>query len=126
MTDLLTLLRQHETDLKRRFGVTMIGVSGSFTRGEGRPDSDVDVLVAFRNGEASFENYRDCKAFLEDLFGRPVRLIMNGFSRNRFRPCIPSEILFAWNHAPYLDNIPVPASSLKMNRRGRDLSPAGS
>jgi hypothetical protein len=42
----LLLLREHETVLQNRFGVERIGIFGSFARGEERPESDIDVLVA--------------------------------------------------------------------------------
>ena len=59
--DALALLRNHEPDIKKRFGVSKIGIFGSFVRGEERPDSDDDVLVTFRNGEKTFDYYMGCK-----------------------------------------------------------------
>jgi uncharacterized protein len=44
LQDALEVLRTHETDL-RRLGVTHASVFGSVARGEGRADSDIDVLV---------------------------------------------------------------------------------
>ena len=55
--DALALLREHEPELKKRFGVATIGIFGSFIRGEERPESDVDVLVTFREGSETFDNY---------------------------------------------------------------------
>jgi hypothetical protein len=52
--DVLVLLRQHEPELKGRFGVAKIGIFGSFARGEERPDSDVDILATFQNGKKTF------------------------------------------------------------------------
>jgi len=118
MTDVLALLRQHEPDLKRRFGVTMIGIFGPFIHGEEPEGRGVDVLVSFRSGKESFDNLMDCKGYLEHLFGHHVDLILNGIVRNRFTPYIPGETLFAWNHAPYLDNIPVPVSIRKAGDAG--------
>lgn len=93
--DVLTLLRHAEPELKKRFGVAKIGIFGSYIRGEERPDSDVDVLVSFRKGEETFNNYMDCKFFLEDLFGRNVDLVMKGAIRKRLRPSIISEVVYA-------------------------------
>ncbi|MEM2571216.1 MAG: nucleotidyltransferase domain-containing protein, partial [Thermoproteota archaeon] len=36
--------------LRERFRVKIIGVFGSYTRGEEREDSDLDVLVEFEEG----------------------------------------------------------------------------
>jgi uncharacterized protein len=93
--DALTLLRHHEPILKKRFGVAKIGIFGSFVRGEERPESDVDVLVTFRNGEETFDHYMDCKFYLEDLFGRKVDLVMNGAIKPRLREYILGEVVYA-------------------------------
>jgi hypothetical protein len=93
--DALALLREHEPEIKTRFGVAKIGIFGSFVRGEERPDSDVDVLVTFRNGEKSFDRYMDCKFYLEDLFGRKVDLVMKGTIKKRLRPYILGEVVYA-------------------------------
>jgi len=53
--DALALLREHdrehEPEIKKRFGIRNIGIFGSFVRGEERPESDVDILVTFRRGQ---------------------------------------------------------------------------
>jgi len=93
--DTIALLREHEPEIKKRFGVRDIGIFGSFVRGEERPDSDVDVLVTFRKGEETFDNYMDCKFYLEDLFMRKVDLVMKGAIKKRIRPYILKEVVYA-------------------------------
>lgn len=93
--EVLTLLRQHEPELKKRFGVAKIGIFGSFIRGEQRPESDADVLVTFRRGEETFDNYMDCKFYLEDIFGRKVDLVMKGAIKKRLKPNILGEVVYA-------------------------------
>jgi hypothetical protein len=93
--DVLALLREHEPEIKKRFGVATIGIFGSFVRGEERPDSDVDVLVTFRRGEETFNNYMGCKFYLEDLFGRKVDLVMKDAVKKRLRPYILGEVVYA-------------------------------
>ena len=93
--DVLKLLRQHESDIRKRFGVATIGIFGSFIRGEERPDSDVDVLVTFRRGAETFDNYMDCKYYLEELFGRKVDLVMKGAIKKRLKPYILGEVVYA-------------------------------
>jgi len=93
--DVLALLRQHEPIIKKQFGVAKIGIFGSFIRGEERPDSDVDVLITFRKGQKTFENYMDCKFYLEDLFERRVDLVMKSTIKTRFKSNILSEIVYA-------------------------------
>jgi hypothetical protein len=91
----LSLLKQHEKEIKNRFGVDRIGIFGSFIRGEEKPGSDVDVLVEFRKGEKTFDHYMDLKFYLEDLFGRKVDLVMKEAIKRRLREPILSEVVYA-------------------------------
>ena len=93
--DALSLLRTHEPLLKERFGVEKIGIFGSFARKEERPDSDVDILVEFRPGEKTFDNYMNCKFYLEDLFGRKVDLVTNAALKPLIRDPILQEVIYA-------------------------------
>ena len=75
-------LEQVFPHLEERFGVVKIGIFGSTARGEERSDSDVDVLVRFALGQATFRNFMELAYFLEDLFGRRVDLVTEqGLSR---------------------------------------------
>ena len=70
-TPIPELLQQQRDELKARFGVRRLAVSGSASRDELTADSDVDLLVEFE-GKATFARFMDLKFFLEDLLGRPV------------------------------------------------------
>jgi hypothetical protein len=55
--------------------VKRIGIFGSFARSEQTRSSDVDVLVEFVDGQATFDNFMQLVYVLEDLFGRKVDLL---------------------------------------------------
>jgi hypothetical protein len=93
--DALALLREHEPELKKRFGVAKIGIFGSFVRGEERPDSDVDVLVTFHKGEKTFDNYMGTKFYLEDLFRRKVDLVTDAALKPLIREPILRDVIYA-------------------------------
>jgi len=44
-------------DLQRRFGISWIGVFGSYSTGTASPESDIDILVTFQEGQETFDNY---------------------------------------------------------------------
>lgn len=93
--EILALLRQHEPELKIRFGVARIGIFGSFARGEEGPDSDVDVLVIFQNGKKTFDNFMGTKFYLEELFNRRVDLVTEAALKPLIREPILKDVLYA-------------------------------
>jgi len=92
--DILRLLAEKRNAI-RQFGVTEIGIFGSFARGEQNKRSDVDVLVELRDG--SFDSYMNLLFFLEDLFGRKVDLV----EKNTIKPIIRNRVL---REALYVQN----------------------
>jgi len=72
--DVLTALRANRERIKA-LGVQRIGLFGSFVRDEGRPDSDVDVLVAFEPGRKSFDSFLELSLLLEEALQRSVELV---------------------------------------------------
>ena len=93
--DVLALLRQHEPELKGRFGVSKIGIFGSFARGEERPDSDVDILVTFQRDRKTFDNFMGTKFYLEDLFQRKVDLVTDAALKPLIRDPILQDVVYA-------------------------------
>lgn len=59
----------------RSLGVERLALFGSVLRNEARPDSDVDVLVAFARGAKSFDRFLALSDLLEDRLGRRVEVI---------------------------------------------------
>ncbi|MCA9966572.1 MAG: nucleotidyltransferase domain-containing protein [Anaerolineales bacterium] len=49
---------------------------GSATRNDFSAESDIDVLVTFQGKDQLFKRYFDLKEGLEQIFGRPVDVIM--------------------------------------------------
>ena len=89
----LKVLREHESEIKKRFGVKRIGIFGSCARGEEKETSDVDVLVEFT--EPSFDNFMDLVFFLEDLFGKEVDLVTTGGLSPYIAPFVEEEVVWA-------------------------------
>ena len=86
----LSLLREHKLELARRFGVLDIALFGSTARGQARPDSDVDILVAF-DGQATSKRYFGVQFYLEDLLGCAVDLVTVKALRPELRPFVERE-----------------------------------
>ncbi|MCB0221595.1 MAG: nucleotidyltransferase domain-containing protein [Chrysiogenetes bacterium] len=75
--------------LCEKYGIEQLELFGSVLREDFGPDSDVDVLVRFREGESpGLDEYLDIQEGLEALFGRAVdvlnRRVIEG-SKNPYR-----------------------------------------
>lgn len=86
----LQVLARAKPELMLRYGVTRLALFGSTARDEARPDSDVDILVAF-DGPATSEKYFGVQFYLEDALGRQVDLVTDKAMRPELRPYIERE-----------------------------------
>jgi len=86
----ITTLIKLKPELVERFGVTRLALFGSTVRDEARPESDIDIVVAF-DGPATSEKYFGVQFYLEDELGAPVDLVTEKAIRPELRPFIEQE-----------------------------------
>ena len=79
----------------KKYGVKRIGIFGSYSRGEQRESSDIDVLVEFIDDAMTFDNYMDLKLSLEDHFQKKVDLVII----DDIKPSLMSTILGSAKYA---------------------------
>jgi predicted nucleotidyltransferase len=81
-------------DIQRKYGVKRMGLFGSYARGEEHPDSDIDILVEFTPGNATFDNFMQLAAELEEIFHKHVDLLTcDGLSRY-MKPYVEKEVIW--------------------------------
>ena len=71
---ILNTLRKHKNELKK-FGVKRIGLFGSYAKDKQKETSDIDFIVEFEEGQATYDNYINLITYLENLFNKKVDLI---------------------------------------------------
>ncbi len=91
--DILKMLRESRSVLDA-FGVARLSLFGSFARGEGGEDSDVDLLVEFNRPIGLFEFVR-LQRQLGELVGHRVDLVTPAALKPQFRDRILSEAVVA-------------------------------
>jgi hypothetical protein len=92
---ILKILEENQNTI-RSYGVKRLGLFGSCARGECSEASDLDFVVEF--DKKSFDLYMDLKAFLEELFGCQVDLVLADTIKPRLRTIILEEAV----HVPGL------------------------
>ena len=85
---LLKALRQQLPTLAERYGVETLEVFGSYLRAEQKPDSDLDILVTFRE-TPSLLTFIAIENYLSDELGVKVDLVM----KDSLKPAIGKIIL---------------------------------
>ena len=81
--------------LEERFQVEIIGVFGSFVRGEQTKKSDVDVLVEFKkDAHIGFLRYVELEIFLSEQLGVKVDLVAKGGLKPSLKERILSEVVY--------------------------------
>lgn len=80
--------------LKAKYGVKRIGIFGSCARGDETRTSDVDVLVEFAPGQATFDNFMPLVYDLEALFKRKVDLLTVAGVDKYIRSQVEHEVIW--------------------------------
>ncbi len=93
LKDVQKVLQAHKEELRKRYGVKRIGVFGSYSRGEQKEDSDVDILVEFEKPVGLIDFVR-LQEYLESLLGVKVDLVTKGALKKRIKERILQEVKY--------------------------------
>lgn len=93
--EILDVFSKNLNTWSKKYGVKRIGLFGSYSRGEQKDSSDIDVIVEFNDSQLSFDNYMDLKFYLEDTFQKPVDLVII----NDIKPALKPSILGSAKYA---------------------------
>ncbi len=92
--DIMKMINQHRKEIQK-YGVKRIGLFGSYITNSQHRKSDIDILVEFKKGKKTFDNYMELKFFLEKLFGRSVDLVVNEAVKLELKPSILKSVRYA-------------------------------
>jgi predicted nucleotidyltransferase len=82
------LILERKGEIKEKFKAEIVGIFGSYARGEEKEGSDIDVLVRFGEGASLFELV-GLGDYLEDLFGISVDVV----SERALHPMMKDDVL---------------------------------
>ncbi|HKZ94507.1 MAG TPA: nucleotidyltransferase family protein [Candidatus Bathyarchaeia archaeon] len=86
---------QESREQIQKYGVKKIGLFGSFTRNEQKEQSDVDIIVEFKKGMKTFDNYMELKFYLEKQLKCKVDLVILDALKPQIKPYIMREVEYA-------------------------------
>jgi len=93
MQEIRVILKECLPEIREKYGVTTIGVFGSYARGEANPASDIDIIVEFAH-PIGWE-FVDLADYLESLLHHKVDLVIKRSLHPLLRDTILSEVKYA-------------------------------
>ena len=95
MTKLLILdfLRTHREEIRENFGVTKIGLFGSYVRNEQNADSDIDIAVEIESNN-KFRSFFGLKYYLEDNLKHTIDLGVESTLKPIAKETIIKDIIY--------------------------------
>jgi predicted nucleotidyltransferase len=91
---IMKTLNRHRKEIQQ-YGVRRIGLFGSYRTNYQNQKSDIDILVEFKRGKKTFDNYMELKFFLEKIFGRPVDLVVKEAVKLELKTSILKSVRYA-------------------------------
>ncbi len=92
--EIISFLKANKDFMREKYGVTTIGLFGSYARNEQNDISDIDLLVEF--DKVSFDNLAGLYIYIENNFGKKLDIIIkSSYLRKRFIEIVEREAVYA-------------------------------
>ena len=79
--------------LMRQYGISKIGLFGSYSRQEQKKGSDIDILIDFQQDKETFDNFMAVCDLLDHIFkGHKVEVVTTGGLSPYIGPHILNEV----------------------------------
>ena len=85
-------VKKKVSPILREYGIKKASVFGSVSRGDARPDSDIDLLIEKGPDPMGLIKFIGLKHKLEDSLGRDVDLVTEGNINKHLEPYIRPEL----------------------------------
>ena len=91
--EVLDFLSSHKSELEGNFGVTKLGLAGSYARNEVSDESDLDIIVEIKS-ENKFRSFFNLLHFLEDSLNTRIDLATEISLKPLVRETIMKDIIY--------------------------------
>ena len=93
--DVLSSLEKLKHNLENNFGISIIGLFGSYSRNQANPNSDVDIIFEVaKETKFSMFQYLKLNKLLEDTFKLKVDLVREGNVKEALKPYIQKDVIY--------------------------------
>ena len=96
MTDknkIIEYLKNHKQEFNQKFGITKIGLFGSYARGDASANSDIDLIIDI-NAKNIYEKKSQLKKILENEFHTKIDIAREKYLKPLAKNEILKEVLY--------------------------------
>ncbi len=90
LREIIDSIKSLKEDIRKKYRAEVVGIFGSFVRGEEKETSDIDLLVEF-SADADLFDFVGLSIFLEERLGRKVDVVPRDTVRAELREIILEE-----------------------------------
>ena len=90
LREIIDSIKSLKEDIRKKYTAEVVGIFGSFVRGEEKETSDIDVLVEF-DEDADLFDFVGLSIFLEERLGRKVDVVPRDTVRAELKEIILKE-----------------------------------
>ncbi|OYQ36061.1 DNA polymerase subunit beta [Flavobacterium cyanobacteriorum] len=92
---IINLLRMYKPEFSK-FGIKRVGLFGSYARNEQSIQSDIDILIDFEPGKATFDNLMAFHDIIDSIFeNEKVEVVTKNSLSPYIGPKILKEVVYA-------------------------------
>lgn len=90
--EIVSIIKNLKKEIEQKYKVEIVGIFGSFARGEQKETSDVDILVRFHENATLFD-FMGLSIFLQEKLGVDVDIVPQDTVREELRETIMREVV---------------------------------
>ncbi|MEZ4685271.1 MAG: nucleotidyltransferase domain-containing protein [Bacteroidia bacterium] len=93
--DIITFILEKKESFSDQFNIEKIGLFGSFAEGKATEESDIDLMVDFKEGtKGLFEKKSAIKDLFESKFNRKIDIAGSKYLKPHFREYILKQTIY--------------------------------
>jgi len=91
--EILKILEEELPLLRQKYGISKIGLFGSYSRGDQDAESDIDLIVQFER-PIGFFKFVAIEEYLKEKLGGKVELVTEDALKQVIRPYVMKEVVY--------------------------------
>jgi len=92
LDEIKKIIEKSKAEAAQKYKAEIIGIFGSYVRGEQKEESDIDILVRFGE-DATLFDFVGLSLFLEEILGIKVDIVPQDTIRDEIREKIMNEVI---------------------------------